>query len=1041
MNTRIILPILLCLLTGSSSLWAQSRALLYEETQAILTYPYSDPNPVAILPDNPKIYPYHRFEGYSHTGEMQDWKLVVLENDYIKVWVLPDAGGKVYGAVDKSTGEEFIYRNEVMKFRNIAMRGPWTSGGIEFNFGIIGHTPSTAASVDYTLLENEDGSVSCWVGNLDLPSRTHWRVEVRLEPDKAYFETHVLWYNPTPLTQSYYNWMTGAAAAREDLEFFCPGDAYVEHNGKVRDWPYDEAGRHIAEYKENHFGPSKSYHVVGEYNNFFGGYFHEKEVGFGHLSDYQEMPGQKLWLWALSRSGGIWEDLLTDTDGQYIEFQAGRLLDQYSPGGDHNPITQVPFEPGRGDEWREYWFPVKETGGISAVSSEAVIHLRQMGDSVRLSGNALAAFSSASKLYVNGRLVAEEMLDLQPGEIWHQSLSGKLENIQVEIPGADISYQADPASRSLKRPFQSYELGEAELTASQHFFAAQEAYEFRQYPEALGAVRAALERDAYHVEARSLLAELYYRQAEYEKGLAEANKVLQRDTYHAAANFLAGICYQALGEESNALESLGWAARSTTYRSVAYQEMARTALQFQRNAEAYRYAQLAISYDPNAMLAYWMAGMAALRLKGPEGLACAELDELYRRDPLYHLSRSIDLLWGDGSDQLAEQFNQDIQNEFQFESYLEMAFAYRSIGEGEKAETLLRYAGDQVKIGLLRAYAARGTEAGQTLLEVVLTQPADFVFPYRPEMLPVMQWAYQQAPSWKTRYYLALNLWALSRKEEAVALLRECGQEPDFSPFYALRARVQADPLPDLEKAWQLDPGPRSAHQLSQAYLVVGQYDKARQTAGKALEKHPAHYTLQFDLATAYLRLGQYQACIDQLAQTQMLPYEGAGESRVVYEEAHLMAAIEALHRKSSRKALTLLHDALLWPEHLGVGKPYAPDERLEQALMALAYEQRGKESLAQPLWRAVLDASLAEGGLGFRAYLGLLAAKKLNDPKGEARLLQILTRHQDQGGNAWVLAQWQGRGEAAQEWKAKEDPVFDRMDFRVVEAIRGLVD
>ena len=59
--------------------------------------------------------------------------MVKLENEYVEVFVLPEVGGKVWGAIEKSSGEEFIYRNEVMKFRNIAMRGPWTSGGIEFN--------------------------------------------------------------------------------------------------------------------------------------------------------------------------------------------------------------------------------------------------------------------------------------------------------------------------------------------------------------------------------------------------------------------------------------------------------------------------------------------------------------------------------------------------------------------------------------------------------------------------------------------------------------------------------------------------------------------------------------------------------------------------------------------------------------------------------------------------------------------------------------------------------------------------------------------
>ena len=121
-----------------------------EEVRKIKTYPFSDPNPIPMLVKDSRLYPYHSFDSYSHEGKSQEWTVLILENPFIEVTVLPEVGGKVWGAIDKSNGEEFIYRNEVIKFRNIALRGPWTSGGIEFNFGVIGHTPSTATPIDYT---------------------------------------------------------------------------------------------------------------------------------------------------------------------------------------------------------------------------------------------------------------------------------------------------------------------------------------------------------------------------------------------------------------------------------------------------------------------------------------------------------------------------------------------------------------------------------------------------------------------------------------------------------------------------------------------------------------------------------------------------------------------------------------------------------------------------------------------------------------------------------------------------------------------------
>ena len=446
-TTTLLLWVLLSSLSINYTFAQDPKATIIEEKKQIPTYPYSDPNPIPILGDNDKIYPYFKFQGYSHKSELKEWKVVKLENDYIEVYVLPEIGGKVYGAIEKSTGEEFIYMNKVIKFRDIAMRGPWTSGGIEFNFGIIGHTPSTASYVDYQLVENEDGSVSCFVGNLDLPSRTHWSVEIRLPNDKAYFETKVHWFNPTPLHQSYYNYMTGAAPASKDLEFFSPGNTYLTHSGDPLSWPYHESGKHISEYKNNNFGSSKSYHVVGEYQNYFGGYFHEKNFGFGHWALHEEMPGQKLWLWDLSRSGGIWENLLTDKDGQYIEFQAGRQLNQYSPNHNNNPITQVPFYPHTTDSWREIWFPIKETGGISAVSPQAVMHVIRSEDSITVKINALAAFKSDLIISSDGKKISTSQLEMKPMAVSTITIPNQKGDLKIIAPNADLIYHQNPQNR------------------------------------------------------------------------------------------------------------------------------------------------------------------------------------------------------------------------------------------------------------------------------------------------------------------------------------------------------------------------------------------------------------------------------------------------------------------------------------------------------------------------------------------------------------------------------------------------------------------
>ena len=178
-------------------------------------------------------------------------------------------------------------------------------------------------------------------------------------------------------------WMTAAAAAKQDLVFYTPGDQFLTHGGMAKAWPIDPLNRDLSQYNQNNFGPSKSYHVIGEYNDFFGGYYKDSDIGFGHWGRYDEIPGQKLWLWNLSRAGGIWEDLLTDTDGQYVEYQAGRLYVQYFPG-EENPISQATFDPHLTDQWTEVWFPVKDIGGIKEASPFGAMNVIETDNSLEV---------------------------------------------------------------------------------------------------------------------------------------------------------------------------------------------------------------------------------------------------------------------------------------------------------------------------------------------------------------------------------------------------------------------------------------------------------------------------------------------------------------------------------------------------------------------------------------------------------------------------------------------------------------------------------
>lgn len=980
---KIYLTILFFALTCFN---VNAQATLVEEIQSIDTYTFNTPNPIPIVADNPKISPYFKYEGYAHKPIKKDWKVVTLENEYIKLWILPEIGGKVWGAIEKSTGEEFLYKNEVIKFRNIAMRGPWTSGGIEFNFGIIGHHPSTATAVDYQTRTNTDGSVSCIVGNTDLPSNTKWTVEIRLEKDKAYFETNASWYNASPLTESYYNWMTAAAVATNDLEFFIPGNKYVEHDGTARPWPIDEKGRNLAMYKNNTFGPAKSYHVVGEYNDFFGGYYHDTNFGYGQWAPYEEMPGQKLWLWALSRSGGIWEDLLTDADGQYIEFQAGRLFDQYFPGAT-NPISQVGFDPYVMDTWSEIWFPYKEIGGMEDASKHGVLNVEHENGEVYVGLNALQSLNHELQVAINGEIIFTEKLNLQPMEVFSTKVTAVVtDKIEISVLGTELEYSNNPEAKHIKRPF--YPDENLEVSKSEELFhAGLEALEYREYALAHEKLTELVALDRSHRDGHLGLAELEYRQTNYETALELINTVLKIDTYNSKANYLVGITYRALGDHLNALESLGWAARDIKYRSVAYAQMAEIHLKQKKYNKAQTYAVKALTFNLNNINAREVLLFTA-KSQGNAGALKEYALSILEIDPLNFLAKQ-ELNHINNKDSKNTVDLPEIQNELDKEIILGLALRYHELGHIDEALVTLLEGSKSVKNLLWIAYLQKDNNPNESerILLKALAEKVNLVFPYRRETIPVLEWATQQSDSWKFKYYLVQNYMVVGKKKQAIQLLNESANIPDSDIFYRFRANLNKGidynrELLDYQKAFELNSSDwKLNEEFIQFYLTNNKFEEAAKLSNKAYKRFPNNYNIGLAHAKSMLNTSEHHKVITILKKIQVLPFEHASESREIYDRAHMATALSHLKKNKNDKALEVLKKSKEWPENIGVGKPYDPDERIQDYFMALVLERMNQSEESKTLLKSIVEHTENSIERNSEKHLyGLLAAKRLNN-------------------------------------------------------------
>jgi predicted Zn-dependent protease len=330
------------------------------------------------------------------------------------------------------------------------------------------------------------------------------------------------------------------------------------------------------------------------------------------------------------------------------------------------------------------------------------------------------------------------------------------------------------------------------------------------------------------------------------------------------------------------------------------------------------------------------------------------------------------------------------------ETLLELAIWYHGLGRlAESAEVLeLSPPVAEVLYWLARVKDEQGDGRASELLQKADAASPERVFPFRPESAEVLQWATSRSSSWRPRYYLALVHWGAGKLDEARRLFDECGDAPEYAPFYAARALVfegvsRERSMADVERAARLDPAQwRFGRMLADRRLRQGAVAAALETTRHYSAQFPANYILGMLHAKALLANGRHREAAERLARLQVIPYEGSTEGRRLYREAQLMLAVESLRKGDARGALRAIDAARLWPENLGAGKPYPEnvDERLEDWLAAQCLARRGRSAESS----ALLQRVTAFGGRE-RGASTLVHALALKQEGREADGRQIL--------------------------------------------------
>jgi len=623
--------------------------------------------------------------------------------------------------------------------------------------------------------------------------------------------------------------------------------------------------------------------------------------------------------------------------------------------------------------------------------------------------NALAFTQAKLTVKSEGKVVYTEDIKFKPMDVYIKKipLNANL-TFEINVEGMDLCYNSEKRNL-ISRPFDTG-IKVDKTTASLLYFEGMEEKENRGYSTAKVYFQKCLLKDPHYIDAMAALTEIYYRSMQYDSALYYANMALQLDAYHPGANYYAGITYRAKENYIDAVETMGWAARSAEYRSAAYEQMAGIELKLNNNELVEHYANLSLDFNRYNFGALKILAIL-YRLEGETALADKNLDAIKALDPLNHFADFERYILHSTNDNLT-RFTSTIKNEFPYQTYLEICLDYYQLGLKDDALAVLEKAPAHPLITIWKAYL----KDDPAMLNGVAGESPAYVFPYRTETASALSWAVSENKNWKFKYYLALNMWAIQREKDAIELFKVCGQEPDYAPFYLTRAEfLKSDygnqELADLQTALRLAPDEWRIH-----YKLVEYYEKTNNqpmvltASSTAYKKFKTNPIIALQHATSLLNNGQNANCIKILEGMTFLPNEGSSVGKVVYEQAYLSLAMDLIKNKKYKDALTKIDKAREWPESLGVGKPYEPDNRIQDYLSAYCLKKMNRKDEATAKQDAVLEYNSKHSE---RASLYNILALCIYKDKGETdvanKLLQKISSSDNAGEpvQQWIVAKF----------------------------------
>jgi tetratricopeptide (TPR) repeat protein len=1044
---KLQLLLLLCLGTllgvTCSSIYAagDSSVRVWEQDIVIPTYLAGapEPNPMfyfgrASQGAEGRIYPYPLYDKLTGNKVDKTYKMVYLENEYVRIGVLPEIGGRIFEGVDKTNGYNFFYRQHVIKPALIGLIGAWISGGVEWNIPHH-HRASTFIPVQYQIEENKDGSKTIWVGELEIRHRMRWAVGYTLRPGKSYLEASLRILNRTPVVNTFLCFANVAVHTNENYQvIFPPSTQHVTYHSKRQfaTWPIatgryagaDFRGGVDVSWYKNHIS-SNSMFAWNYEDDFFAGYDHGKNAGTMSVADHHIVPGKKFWTWGNGPNGRMWDKILTDDDGPYIELMVGAYSD--------NQPDYSWLQPYEVKSFKEYWYPFRDIGGVKKANLDAAVNLDVLeGRTANVGFYTTSAYEAATVvLKAADKVLLRQTVAINPGKPYvkqipippgtdehnlRASISADGEElvayspIKLEPEDMPKPVEAPPSPEDIKTNEELYLTG---LRIEQFHNPALDPD-----PYWLEALR----RDPGDVRVNTALGINYLKKARFEEAENLFRKALERLTagYTSPKNgepfYYLGLALKAQGRDDEAFDNFYKATWSTAWRAAGYYSLAEIACARGDFTVALDFVDR--SLEANAL------NIRALNLKAAVLRHSGQVDDAL--DVLASAHQKADPLdvrimaerWlATKSPEIAKTLT-SVMNEHPATAQ-ETAAEYLDAGLWQDGSAVLSQmieaASDKSKISPMiyyyLGYFARKMGQEQKASEyygLAAKMSPDYVFPFQNEAIPVLQEAMNVRPNDALAPYYLGNLLYDWQPEEAVKLWEKSVSLGSTFPIVyrnlAIAYSHQKEgialdkAIASLEKAVSLD-GKYAIHffELDQLYEAAGTAPEKRLAI---LEKNHQTVAERDDALSREISLkvcmGKYDDAIELMKGRRFNIWEGGARFNIndCWTDAHLLRGHQHFAAGQYKEALADYQASIEFPENLQASESRGSRRDAEvDYWIATAYEALGDHQNAEKFWTESSSAGRPRGRQGIQQFYQALSLQKLGKKENVEEIFQDLVK------------------------------------------------